>query len=121
MLALWRGQIVAPLAEVDAGIRLARGGPRGAQVDLAARVDDLRGGRVRRGRCARDPGARVPAAGLFDQARVEADLSSTLIRRTGTNVFPHIKALTGIDETHLGLLSASATGSNTTSSRPPTF
>ena len=24
MLALWRGQIVAPLAEVDAGIRLAR-------------------------------------------------------------------------------------------------
>ncbi len=42
-------------------------------------------------------------AGLLDQARVEADLCSGLIRRTGPNVFPHIKALTGICETYLRL------------------
>lgn len=42
-------------------------------------------------------------AGMLDQARVEADTSRTLIRKTGTNVFPHIKALTGICEVYLAL------------------
>ena len=42
-------------------------------------------------------------AGLREQARVEADLSSALIERTGTGLFPHIKALTGVGEVYLTL------------------
>ena len=166
MLALGRGQIDASLAEVDAGIRLAReAGDRqmiatgvsltGTVYELAGRFEDaLRVSRELADEARGFASARFEfwasiaigtalsllgresealkwisrresmiseedtltavgvhgirahvflRAGLFDHARVEADLSSTLIRRTGTNVFPHIKALTGIGETYLGL------------------
>lgn len=42
-------------------------------------------------------------SGMFDQARLEADTTRVLIRKTGINVFPHIKALTGIAEVYLAL------------------
>lgn len=47
-------------------------------------------------------------AGLFDQALAEADTARALIRRTGTGVFPHIKALTGICEVYLALWARTA-------------